>query len=379
MNDRKILVLDDDPVIRDLLYEILTDDYNTITSEDGYEALEILNQNEIALALVDINMPRMNGIDFIHRAKKRHPGIGYLIISGNDDINNAIDALQIGVCDFIRKPFKDILYIKNIIKGALSRHDLLLENKRYKENLEKMVMERTRELELKNSELQYSRSRLIGVLSRAAEYKDFETGQHFIRVSVYSSLIAKSLGLSKEQIEIIKEAAPVHDIGKIGIPENILLKKGKLTDEEFSEMKNHCLYGEEILTSPSFDILMHKNPYTIDENLCISDNLLKTAALIAKSHHERFDGSGYPQGLRGGEIPLEAKIVAVADVYDAIGTERPYKKAWKEEACQEYIYSQSGTLFDPNIVDAFFQSIDEILNIKKSFIDDYAVVKSYLA
>lgn len=378
MKKDTILILDDETFIRELLSDILSDTYDIIQTDSGYDALDILDRDSISLALVDINMPIMNGIDFVHEAKEKHPDIAYLIISGNSDIDNAIAALHNGVWDFIKKPFTDIHYIQSIIKGALSRRNLLVENQQYKESLEKMVKDRTQQLEIKNTELIYSRSRVIGVLSRAAEYKDYETGQHFIRVSLYSSVIAKGLGLPEQQVDLIEEAAPVHDIGKIGIPEKILMKQGKLTDDEYREMQNHSLYGEEILLSPSYNILMHKQPNILEGNFSISDNLLNTAARIAKSHHERYNGSGYPEGLKGDEIPLEARIVAIADVYDALGTDRSYKKAWEEEICQEYIYNNSGILFDPEIVEAFLRNINSILDVKDSFMDKTSMKRSYI-
>ncbi len=179
-------------------------------------------------------------------------------------------------------------------------------------------------------------------------------------------------------IDIVRQAAPVHDIGKIGIPESILLKQGKLNNLEYSEMKNHCLFGEGILRSQSMDIFL-RNKHNIDDlNIFHPDELLETAAVIAKSHHERYNGSGYPEGLKGKDIPIEARIVSIADVYDAIGTERAYKNAWDEKSCQEYIKENSGILFDPEAVDAFFMKIDKIKVIKKTFKDETSDTCSYI-
>ena len=378
MNEESLLILDDEPFIRELFSDVLSDEFRIITSHSGYNALDILDREEIVLALVDINMPEMNGIEFIHRAKENHPDTAFIIISGNSDINDAIDALHNGVWDFIRKPCRDFKYLKSVIKKALTRRNLIIENRQYKDHLEKMVEERTEELKIKNQELIYSRIRIIGVLSRAAEYKDYETGQHFIRVSLYSSIIARGLRLSQQYIELIEEAAPVHDIGKIGIPEIILLKQGKLTDDEYEQMKKHCQYGEDILKSPSFNLLIHSHSEQSGGNHNLSDSLLETASKIAMYHHERYDGSGYPMGLKEEQIPLEARIVAVADVYDAIGTDRSYKKAWSERECQDYIYNESGISFDPEVVESFFKSIDDIVEIKNSFKDIYSLKKSYI-
>ena len=377
MDTENILILDDEIPITEILSEILSNDFYTIKSNTGIDALQIIRNFEISLAIVDINMPGMNGMDFIFQAKQIQPDIAYIIISGNSDINVAIDAFHIGTWDFIRKPFKDYDYIKKVIYNTLSKRQLLIENKKYKEKLEQMVQERTQELEIKNSELLQSHNKIISVLSKAAEYKDFETGQHLIRVSLYSEVISKGLGLSEQHTTLIKEAAPVHDIGKIGIPEKILLKRDKLTNDEYLEMQNHCIYGEEILKSHSINNMESKENNKIRQN-DFSDNLLSVAAIIAKSHHERFDGSGYPRGLVGTDIPLEARIVAVADVYDALGTTRAYKDAWDEKSCRDYLFSQSGILFDPQVIDSFMKNIHNIMMIKESFIDDDSIKRSYL-
>ncbi len=373
-----ILIVDDEQLIRELLYDFLSKSYNVILCGNGYDALMEIEKNSIQLALVDINMPDMNGLDFIQKAIKIKTDISYIVISGNSHIDSAIDALHCGVWDFIRKPFHDLNSIRKTIDQALSHQELLNENFKYKQDLEQMVLERTRDLESRTLELEESRSSIIGILSRAAEYKDYETGQHFVRVALYSELIAKGLNLTEAEINVIKEAAPVHDIGKIGIPERILLKQGRLTDEEYDEMKNHCLYGEQILSSRTSLFKPQRSDVPFSEEKIFSHTLLDVAAKIAKSHHERFDGQGYPSGLKGCEIPLEARIVAVADVYDALGTNRTYKNAWTEEKCREYLHTNSGSQFDPDVVKAFFSNIDKIMDVKKSYVDQVFTGSSYL-
>lgn len=378
MTELTILILDDDQSIAMLLESILSSRYQTIVTNNAHHALEKMHENIVDLMLVDFNMPEMYGTEFISRARKIQPDVASVIISGNRDIDTAIDALHTGVFDFIQKPFRDISTLYQVIDKALEKRKLIIENRLYKENLEHMVQQRTKELETNNRELHRSRSRIIGILSRAAEYKDYETGQHFLRVSEYSRIIATGLDLEEDQINIIHQAAPVHDIGKIGISEKILLKQGKLTDFEFDEMKRHCEFGEEILKSESLDSndMLYGNG-TFDD-FSFSDKLLETAARIAKSHHERIDGSGYPEGLRGDEIPLEARIVAIADVYDALGSSRAYKMAWSEEKCQEFIRENSGVLFDSQVVDSFFRNIDLILDLKAEIMEESKTC-SYLA
>ena len=369
MENRNILILDDEEIIRDLLEEYLSKKYNVSKTDSGFDALGIIMNQEIDLILVDVNMPRMGGLEFIERARKVKPDIAYIIVSGNRDIDTAIDALHSGVLDFIQKPFRDINYLYKVILSALEKRDLILENRRYKKNLEQMVQNRTIELEKKNEELLQSRDRIVGILSRAAEFKDYETGQHFIRVSQYSGIIAAGLSLDHYKADLIRQAAPVHDIGKIGIPENILLKQGKLTVSEYKTMQKHCEYGEEILQSRSLDNLVIPYNNTIQGDFNNTDDLLKTAAKIAKYHHERIDGSGYPLGVKGQQIPIEAKIVAVSDVYDALGSDRSYKKAWSEEECQNYIIQKSGIHFEPEVVDSFLRNINQIMKIKTAHID----------
>lgn len=369
MNKHKIMILDDDESIRDILSSYLSENYTTIIAENAYTALELLEIYKIDLVLVDYNMPDMSGFDFINKALVNNPEIAYIMMTGNNNVETAIEALHLGFFDFIQKPFESLNSINSLVKSNLDKREAILEKKLHNEQLELMVKNRTKELENKNRELLQSRSKIIGILSTAAEFKDYETGRHFIRVSRYSGIIASGLKIDEDMVDIIEHAAPVHDIGKIGISEKILLKKGKLTDLEYAEMKKHCAYGEEILNCDSLgDLLVPSNNHSSDRNH--SENLLEVASKIAKSHHESYDGKGYPQGLKGDGIPIEARIVAVADVYDALGTKRPYKEAWTELECQNYLLEKSGIQFDPNVVDAFLENIQKIMEVKAEFMDE---------
>ncbi|QEN08911.1 response regulator [Oceanispirochaeta crateris] len=368
MKNHSILILDDDESIRDLLEIYLSEKYKIVKSASGFYALELITSQKIDLVLVDVNMPDMSGLEFIEQARIVEPDIAYIVISGNRDIDTAIEALHSGVWDFIQKPFGDMNSLDKIIRTALDKRELILENRRYKKNLEKMVQERTSELEKKNQELLLSRNRIVGILSRAAEFRDYETGQHFIRVSKYSGIIASGLKMDNYEADLIRQAAPVHDIGKIGIPERILLKQGKLTETEYEIMQKHCEYGEQILQSQSLENLNIPLNTVIPEGYN-TDDLLTTAANIAKYHHERIDGSGYPLGLTGNDIPIEAKIVAIADVYDALGSVRSYKDAWSEKECLDYIIQNSGIHFDREVVEVFLNNIDQIQAIKLAHVD----------
>jgi putative two-component system response regulator len=369
MKKTEILILDDDDLIRGFLEDLLSERYLTRKASCGESALSIITEHPVDLVMVDYNMPDMNGLEYIRRAREIRPDCVFIIMSGNKDITTAIDAVNTGVWHFVQKPFRNIDSLFKVIDDMLERQRLILENRRYRDNLETLVQQRTEELEKKNSEILQSRSRVIGILSRAAEFKDYETGQHFIRVSRYSGIIASGLGLQPDRVNMIEQAAPVHDIGKIGIPESILLKQGKLSSVEFEEMKRHCLYGEEILKSQSLDGMVTRE-ISKDTGITTSpDELLATAAQIAKSHHERFDGSGYPCGLKGEKIPLEARIVAVADVYDALGSDRHYKKSWQEKECRTFIQQNTGVLFDPEVVTAFLRNSDRIMDVKMHYQD----------
>ena len=366
----QILILDDDKQIRDLLQNVLSPDFFFFQAEDGLNALKIMQSIHVDLVLVDMMMPEgMSGVDFITEARKRFPDTAYIIISGNQDIQSTIDAFHSGIYDYIQKPIMDFTKLKKTVRSALEKRDLILENRNYKNHLEELVKKRTSELEERNKELQDSRSRLVGILSRAAEFKDYETGQHFIRVSKYSMVLARAAGMDEDFVRLIQMASPLHDIGKIGIPESVLLKKGKLTREEYQEMQQHTAYGGEILTSQFTDSLILGLAFT-EKRQPLTDRLLECAVNIAKFHHEKYDGTGYPYRLQGEEIPIEARIVSVADVFDALGSSRPYKPAWSNTASFTYLKDQKGRQFDPNLVDIFLDSRESILEIKERFQDE---------
>ena len=365
---RQILILDDDRDVREMLSSALSDDYHIFQAENGTNALTLMDAIHIDLVLVDMIMPgEMSGVEFIEKAQVKFPDTVYIVVSGNQDIQSTIDAFQVGAGNYIQKPVSSIPEFKQKISSALEKRDLIRENRKYKDRLEDLVRQRTSELEEMNRELHESRNRLVGILSRAAEYKDYETGQHFVRVSKYSMFLARIVGLPEQEVQQIQMAAPLHDIGKIGIPESVLLKRDRLTDREFNEMKKHTVFGGEILSSYFRDTLSFS--LNFEEDLPLTDQLLECAINIATFHHEKFDGSGYPYRLVGDEIPIEARIVAIADVFDALGSSRPYKEAWPVEECFDFLYEQRGRHFDPALVDAFLELKDEILEVREQFRD----------
>lgn len=365
-SNKRILIIEDQPEIRSMLSRYLeTNGYETKTAENGLDALFLLEQWPAALVTVDLNMPIMNGHDFIEKAVLRWPDLPIVVVSGIGAVDQAVDALRIGARDFITKPIENFSLVKNTIEKALESAELIRQNRDYQQNLEKKVEQRTIELEDIKHQLLYS-------LGKSAEYRDNETGRHVIRVGKICSLLARAMGMDSSLVKTFAEAAPLHDIGKIGISDVILLKPGKLSAEEWHIMKKHCEIGCDILRR--YSSVNEHEKVDFAEIISLADDigeltLLEMAMVIALCHHERWDGQGYPCNLSGTKIPLIARIVAVVDVYDALGSERPYKKSLPEDVCQKILMEGRGCHFDPEIIDMFFANIGEILAIKKEWMD----------
>ena len=327
----KILVVDDEPINQHYLKRLLDiGGYDDIrTAKSGKEALLESAFYDPDLILLDLQMPEMDGYEFLRAIRPLETsGVFLPILVLTADATHAArkTALELGASDFLTKPgdaTEILLRVKNFLTMRFWSKQLSERN----EDLEERVRERTRELERSHVEV-------IQRLARAGEHRDDDTGQHTKRGGELSGRIATRLGFSSQQVKLIQLAALLHDLGKIGVSDSILLKPNRLTQEEFEIMQTHCVTGASILADG-------KTP------------LLQMAERIASSHHERFDGTGYPHGLKGDQIPIEARIVAVADVFDALTHERPYKKAWDRELAKNEILSQRGRQFDPDVVDAF--------------------------
>jgi putative two-component system response regulator len=297
------------------------------------------------LVIVDYMMPELDGLQFIARFRAM-PGcedIPVLMITANDDKDVRYESLQIGATDFLTKPVDRVEFsarVRNMLALGSSRRQLADRAAWLAEEVRKA----TAAVHSREQELLFR-------MSRAAEFRDPETGAHIQRMSHYSHLIAARLGLSAEDQTLILQAAPMHDVGKIGIPDSILLKPAKLTSEEFEVMKGHARLGFELLNG--------------SESI-----VLQAAASIAIAHHEKYDGSGYPDGVAGDSIPLFGRIVAVADVFDALTSERPYKRAWAFTQATDFLRTGVGTHFDPVCVDAFLSNVDEVLAIQARFQDE---------
>ncbi len=326
-----ILVVDDMADNISLLSSILSDEYKVKAANRGGLAVKIAQAALPDLILLDIMMPEMNGYD-VCRVLKNDPrtrNIPVIFITALGEMEDERTGFEYGAVDYITKPVSP-----PIVLARVKTHLALSHQNRV---LEQMVSDRT-------AELAKSRLEIVHRLGRASEFRDNETGMHVIRMSHYCRILAEALGLEGGETDIIFNATPMHDVGKIGIPDTILLKPGRLTNGESRVMKRHAEFGARIIGE-------HQDP------------LLRAAATVALTHHEKWDGTGYPRGLKGEEIPLIGRITAVADVYDALTSERPYKKAWAAEDAREYILGERGRHFDPDLTDLFRDNFDSIVKI----------------
>jgi response regulator RpfG family c-di-GMP phosphodiesterase len=341
-NNLNIVIVDDEIVNLLLLENIVNAEghKNVSTFDTSTEALKYIEQNGVDALITDFNMPDMDGIALLEQAKALYPDLVSIMITANNDNEMMLRALQVGVTDFLTKPISPLVF-------KLRLHNILeLKNSlNFTQHFNEML---TTRVEKATAALQKSEYEALEILSKAAEYKDPETASHIARVSHYSKLLAKACGLSEKEQNIIYYAAPLHDIGKIGIPDTILLKPGKLTNDEFTRMQEHTTIGANILAGK--------------ENI-----FLKTGRIIALSHHEKYNGKGYPKGLKGEEIPLYGRIVAVADVFDALTSKRPYKEAWSFEKALNLLVEEKGKHFDSQLVEYFIEHLKEVKTIYQNF------------
>ncbi len=346
----KILIVDDEKPIRELISQIVKrEGYECKTASCVDEALDLLVLNNYSLVVSDINMPGKTGIDLLNSIRKIYPDLAVIMATAVDDRKVAIHTLEQGAYAYIIKPFaRNELLIS--VANAIRRRELEIYNKRYSEELETLVQERTQKLQNAELEIRESQEETIYRLAKAAEFRDNETAQHTIRMGHYCSVLAHQTGLEEIFCERVRLASPLHDVGKIGISDSILLKPGRLTKDEFETIKLHSEIGYRIL----------------GESKSI---LLNLGASIALTHHEKYDGSGYPNGQVGEEIPIEGRIAAVCDVFDALTSDRVYKSAMSTEKALEIIKEGSGTHFDEVLVGNFLDCISDILVLKAKFAD----------
>ncbi len=333
----KILIVDDEEAQLVILQGILQRaDYSQITTtSDSRQAVGLFTELEPDLLLLDLHMPHIDGFGVMQALKPHIPENNYFpILFLTADLRPEVKkrALAGGAKDFLTKPL-DALEVKLRIENLLEARFFYQQLQRQNEDLEQQVLKRTRQLE--NTQIE-----MLVRLARAAEYRDDESGEHVWRVSRTSALLAQELGLAAERVELLLRAARLHDVGKIGIPDGILLKPAKLTSQEFEVVKTHTTVGAQLLSGGQSE-------------------LIKMAELIALTHHERWDGGGYPQGLQGQQIPLESRILAVADTLDALTHDRVHQKAWTLSEAVSEISVQSGKQFDPRVVEAFLKLYEQ--------------------
>jgi len=348
---QKVLIVDDTPENIHILMGILEDEYEVSVAINGEKASRIAAMEpSVDLILLDIMMPGMDGYEVCAKLKanEKTANIPVIFVTALTADENEAKGLELGAVDYITKPFNPAL-----VRARVKNH---LETKNCRDKLEETVREKT-------SELMITRDVTIETLGSLAEYRDHETGGHIKRTMHYVHLLAQKLQdhpnfksfLSDEMIEHLWKSAPLHDVGKVGVPDSILLKPGKLTSEEFTVMQNHTIHGRDVLTYSSLKLG--------------ANSFLRIAQEMAYTHHEKWDGSGYPQGLKGSEIPISGRLMAVADVYDALITRRVYKPPLSHNQAVDIIRDGRGTSFDPEIVDLFLQFEYKFRHIALDFAD----------
>src|SRR5882757_2289317 len=328
---QRILIVDDENEIRQLLLELLGEQFDCEGSSTAEEALDRLGKSQFELVISDITMPGMSGLDMIPHVKTIAPDTVVVMISGMQTVESAIGALRLGAFDYLMKPF-DLRQVEAVVKRALEHHELIVAKQRYEDHLEELVEQRTAELDRALESLEDAYRSTLKALTAALETRDAETHGHSERVVTFSLRLGREYGLSRDELKALEFGSLLHDIGKIGVPDAILRKPAKLTDEEWVRMREHPMHGQQILRGIKF---------------------LEGAARVVAQHHEKWDGSGYPLGLKSEDIDICARIFSVADAFDAITSDRVYRQGRSYDAAAAELNEWSGRQFDPKVVEAF--------------------------
>lgn len=327
----RILIVDDEPEITAILSDLFAGQYECTTAGSAEEALERLTRKDYELVVSDITMPGMSGLDMIPHVKSMRPNTVVVMISGMQTVESAIGALRLGSFDYVMKPF-DLRQVEAVVKRALEHQELIVAKQRYEDHLEELVEQRTAELDQALNSLEDAYRSTLRALTAALETRDLETHGHSERVVTYSLRLGREYGLESQRMKALEFGSLLHDIGKIGVPDSILRKPAKLTDEEWVLMRQHPVHGQQILRGIEF---------------------LEGPARVVAQHHEKWDGSGYPLGLSGDDIDVCARIFAVADAFDAMTSDRVYRKGKPYQAAAQELDDWAGKQFDPKVVEAF--------------------------
>src|SRR4026208_2077728 len=327
----RILIVDDEPDITEILSDLLSDEHTCATANSAEAALRLLTEDEFHLVISDITMPGMTGLEMLPRAKSISPNTVVVMISGMQTVESAIGALRLGGFDYLMKPF-DLRQVEAVVKRALEHQELIVAKQRYENHLEELVEQRTAELDQALNSLEDAYRSTLKALTAALETRDSETHGHSERVVSYSLRLGREYGLNSDEMKSLEFGSLLHDIGKIGVPDSILRKPAKLTEEEWVGMREHPLHGQQILRGIE---------------------LLQGAARVVAQHHEKWDGTGYPFGLRNEEIDICARIFSVVDAFDPIPSDRVYRRGKSYEAAAQELDDWAGRQFDPKVVEAF--------------------------
>lgn len=369
-----IMIVDDEPTTVDLLRKYLKEEGydHFVTTTDASKCLDMMCFEQPHIVLLDIMMPQVDGLTILERVREsastRH--IPVLVLTASTDADTRLKALKAGANDFLTKPV-ELNELKIRVHNSLVLKSQQTQLATYSAQLE-------HEVQIRTAELAASRKEAIHCLARAAEYRDEQTGRHVLRVGKFVGIIARQLGYDEYPLEMLEQAAQLHDVGKMGVPDAILRKSGKLAADEYAAMQQHCLYGQTImddeLRSGAKRLEAHSGVGGMILQSCKSP-IMRLAAKIARTHHEKWNGAGYPAGLTGDKIPLEGRITAVADVFDALVSKRPYKPAFAYEESIEIMKQQRGSHFDPCVLDAFLKCKEQIVQVHVEYADEEATIR----
>jgi putative two-component system response regulator len=353
----ELLIADDEQALRRWEERVVRDQgYTCDGAGDGNAVREQLQHDSYKLALLDVNMPGESGIELLSHIRRDHPEVAVLMVTGEDSTELAMTAIEQGAYGYLIKPVAAGELLINVAT-ALHRRRQELENRRLVQSLRATVDERSgkleealQDLELSETQVWVSQAETIFRLARMVEFRDEETGHHLHRMSSYCEILARRTGASEQHCELLRLASQLHDVGKVAVPDSILLKRGKLTPEEFEVIKGHAETGYKMLAGSGAEVV-------------------RLGALIARTHHERWNGSGYPRGLAGEEIPLEGRIAAIADVFDALTSDRVYRSALPVKSALAMMREERGKHFDPELLDAFLEGLEQIEAVRRAYAD----------